>query len=96
MRKIPPQEPQPNFHPGLINRTSARLAKVFKNITIEPAMFLISFSSSIDKIATSQMIVLKSCKNDFGYNDTVCENINSPIYEAENIQVSNEVGLLLT
>ena len=54
-------------------------------------MFLISFSGAIEGIASSQMVVLKSCKLDFGYNDTVCQNINSPIYEHENILVSNEV-----
>ena len=93
-----PRKPQPYFHPGLIQRTTGRLTKIFRNITIEPAMFLISFSSAIDQIATSQLVVLKSCKLDFGYNDTVCENINSPIYDAQNIEVSNEVSkyLLLT
>ena len=68
------------------------IAMVVKNITIEPAMFLISFSAMLDSVANSQMVVLKSCKTDFGYNDTVCNNLSSDEFEQENINVSNEVN----
>jgi hypothetical protein len=76
MRKNSPEGgTRPVFHPGLTARTSERIRKVVKNITIEPAMFLIAFSSSIDNVANSQMTLLKSCKADFGFNDTVCDNL---------------------
>ena len=38
------------------------------------------------------MVAIKSCKNDFGYNDTVCNNLNSPEFKEENIEVSIELN----
>ena len=84
-------ERQRPFNETFIQRTSRRIMKILQNITIEPAMFLIAFSSGIDNIANSQMVVLKSCKNDFPeYNETVCNNLND--YHDANIAVSNELN----
>ena len=77
---------------GYIKRTSNRLQRIIDKITIEPAIFLISFAESIDKIATSQLIVDKACYQNFDFNDTVCENLNSDEYHEENIQVTNELN----
>ena len=39
------------------------------------------------------MIIYKSCIVDFGYNDTVCDNLVTPnkTYEDQNTEVQNEV-----
>ena len=36
------------------------------------------------------MVAIKSCKNDFGYNDTVCYNLDSEEYHDQNVEVSIE------
>ena len=49
---IPNEVRSPPLPPGYMNRTSNRLVKIFKNITIEPALFIIAFSSSMESIAS--------------------------------------------
>ncbi len=48
--------------PAVVKKSQSFIQKVIKNITIEPAMFLIAFSSSIDNISSQQLIVMKACK----------------------------------
>ena len=43
-------------------------------------------------ITGSQMVAIKSCKNDFGYNDTVCYNLNSEEWYDQNVEVSIELN----
>ncbi len=58
-------------------------------------MFLISFSNSLDDVSVKQMQIYKSCHVDFGYNDTVCDNLVQDFKE-QNEEVQNEVqGFLL-
>ncbi len=82
---------KPAYPPGLVGRTAARLKRIADNITIEPAMFLISFASSIDNVAISQMNIYKSCRVDFGYNDTICLNL-IPDYPDENEEIQEVVS----
>ena len=49
---------------------------VLKNITIEPAMFLLTLSSGLDDPLIPQFIITKICTYDFGYNETVCDDEN--------------------
>ena len=78
---------------GLVSRAKEKFKKVISNITIEPCIFLIIFSSDLDEIASSQMVILKSCKNDFPeFNDTICDNLNSPEFQDANVMVSNELN----
>ena len=49
---VPNEVMSPSLPPGYLNRTSNRLVKIFKNITIEPALFIIAFSSSMESIAS--------------------------------------------
>ena len=74
------------------DRNSNRLGKILLNITIEPAVFLIAFAYGIDNIATSQLIVDKACDQNFDFNETVCENLNSDEFKEQNIQVSNQLN----
>ena len=66
------------------------IKKVLKNITIEPAMFVISLAVMLDGVSYGQMVLEKSCKVDFGFNDTVCDNLVHDFKE-ENELVQNEV-----
>ena len=40
-----------------------------------------------------QMIIYKSCRVDFGYNDTVCENLIDD-FPDENTEIQNEVSII--
>ena len=83
---------KPAYHPGLIKRTVGRLTKILENITIEPAVFLISFSTNMDDVSLSQMTLYKSCTNDFPeYNHTTCLNLVQ--YGEANRIVQQEVNL---
>ena len=50
--KIPSEVRSPPLPPGLIKRTSNRLVKIIKNVTIEPALFIMAFCSSMESIAS--------------------------------------------
>ena len=62
--------------------------RVVNNITIEPAMFIIAFAAHIDDLASSQMIILKSCLTDFQYNETVCYNITDSQWKEQKDEIS--------
>ena len=79
-------------HPSVL----PNIQKYFKNFTIEPAVFLIAFSSAMDQVATSQMIALKSCKNDFAFNDSICNNLTAEENYHQNKLVTDEVSSFST
>ena len=80
---------RPAISPGLLGY----IMKIFQNITIEPAYFLISFASGIDDVSASQMLIYKTCRADFGFNETVCDDENLlTIYKDENEMIQNEVA----
>ena len=83
---------KPAYPPGLIKRTSSRLGKILKNVTIEPAVFLISFSTNMDDVTLSQMTLYKSCINDFQFDNGTCSNLVND-FEA-NSAVQKEVILI--
>ena len=84
---------KPAYPPGLIKRTSSRLGKILKNVTIEPAVFLISFSTNMDDVTLSQMTLYKSCINDFPqFDNGTCLNLVND-FEA-NSAVQKEVILI--
>ena len=66
------------------------LVKIITSITIEPAMFIITFGDIVDEVSLSQMTIDKSCRSDFDFNETVCDNLTS--YEHENADVQDEVS----
>ncbi len=75
----------------------SRLMGFFKAITIEPAMFLISFSTSMDDVSLQQMTLYKSCMIDFpeeNFNETVCTHLETDYDDANQI-VQDEVSLNL-
>ena len=78
--------PKPGVRGG-----SSFLMKIFSNLTIEPAFFIMSVSIALEQIATQQMVVLKSCKHDFNFTEEICNNLQNETYSEENAQVSAEV-----
>ena len=44
------------------------IVKLAKSITIEPAVFLVSLSTTIENIANSQLVIDKTCEVDFNYS----------------------------
>ena len=73
-RIVPSATSKPAFPPTLINRQANRIKNIFQNITIEPASFLISFSTQMDDVSLSQMTIYKTCREN--YNETVCDDSN--------------------
>lgn len=66
---------------------------VLKNITIEPAMFLLILSGGLDDPLIPQFIITKICSYDFGYNETVCDDKNLVTdFQEENDEIQKEVG----
>ena len=68
----------------------AFLLKVLSNITIEPSLFLINFGDVLDDISFTQMVLFKSCTVDFGFNETVCNDLVD--YEDANKIVQDEAA----
>ena len=77
------------------NKSQNIFTKIASNITIEPALFLTTFAKSLSSVSFDQMLIEKTCKVDFEFNDTVCDNILDDIYEDENTLVQNEVIALI-
>ena len=71
------------------------LWRILKSITIEPAVFMISLSTTMENIASSQIVIDKSCKIDFPYNDTICENLVTD-FKDQNSEIQKEVNIYLT
>ena len=67
------------------------IVKILKSITIEPAVFLVSLSTTIENIANSQLIIDKTCEVDFNYNETVCDNLVTD-FNHENEEIEEETA----
>ena len=48
------------------------------NVTLEPAMFLISFTNAMGLAAQNQILNYKSCINDFHQDPATCNNLTAP------------------
>ena len=65
---------------------------IVSNITIEPLVFLVAFSGTMDNISYGQLKIDKSCLNDFNFTQEICENLVEDNYTAQNDLVDEEVG----
>ena len=72
-------------------RFKRRVGIIWRNITVEPVIFFIMFSSGVDNVSLSQLKIQKACKIDFEFNDTVCDNLLEENYSDENTLVQDEV-----
>ena len=73
------------------NKKDNVIVKIVKSITIEPAVFLVSLSTTIENIANSQIAIDKTCKVEFQYNQTVCDNLVTD-YKDENELIQENVA----
>ena len=64
---------------------------VIENITVEPALFVMFLGIGLDSSTLDQMQMDKCCRDDFDFNETVCENITEDQYEDQYNLVSDEV-----
>ena len=75
-----------------VKRQKNLCQRILSNITIEPAFFVITFASGLDNIASEQMVIWKSCINDFNFTENICENLNNDtLYETEKGLVTDEL-----
>ena len=68
------------------------LLRILKCITIEPAVFMISLSMTIENISNSQIVIDKTCNIDYEYNDTVCDSLVTD-FKDENSIIQKEVSI---
>ena len=85
---------------NIVHRTSQYLLfcinnilfTVIQNVTLEPVMLFMSFVGGMDRVSVGQMIIEKSCTNDFAYNVTVCNDLLNDAYSHENAAVQSEIA----
>ena len=58
---------------------------MWSNITVEPVLFIFSFTHGLYVLIVASLYVDKVCRANLGFNDTICDNIY--IHKAEQIQV---------
>ena len=71
----------------------SKVRNVISNITVEPALFVMFLGIGLDNSTLDQMQMDKSCRDDFDFNQTVCENITDDQYKDQYNLVSDEVIL---
>jgi len=62
----------------------------FANVTLEPVMLFYGIVGHLDSVASSQLLMDKTCLNDFGFGESVCGNLTH--FPANNTVVQNEVA----
>ena len=74
-------------------KLSKKTKNVIKNITVEPALFVMFLGIGLDGSTLDQMQIDKCCRDDFDFNETVCQNLTDDQYKNQSSMVSDEVGL---
>ena len=74
-------------HLSLLTR---KVRTFFRNITLEPVMLFYGVIRSLDSIASGQLLIDKTCENDFNFPDYICSNLTD--YSVNNTNVQNEVA----
>lgn len=77
---------------GFWTKLKEKAKFVWDNITIEPAVFFIFFSQGLDGISEEQLLIVKTCLNDFDYGPEVCDNLLEDNFTDINTEVQNEVS----
>lgn len=84
-----------NFH--RLNKFKLFLIRVYQNLTVEPAFFVISSSQFMLNATISQMVIFKSCVNDFPeFKETFGDQLedfcqNDLVNDVERNQLVNSV-----
>ena len=74
----------------LVSRVRRTFRKVAQNITLEPIFLLESIFCGLDYVSNGQLILMKSCKNDFDFPNGTCNDLIH--HSANNTAVQNEVA----
>jgi hypothetical protein len=61
------------------------------NVTVEPAVFVLELASKMDEVAIKDMLLYKTCINDFNETDAICNDLLNETNYDLNEAVQNEV-----
>merc|ERR1740129_1064429 len=85
------EEEEKEFKVKKIDRNKKAISRLYKNITIEPAMFVLGLAGGVVGPFFAQFEITKICQYDLEYNDTVCNDENLVKYfKEENDEVQRE------
>ena len=74
-------------------KLSKKTKNVIRNVTVEPALFVMFVGIGLDASTLDQMQIDKCCRDDFDFNETICANLTDDKYKNESSMVSDEVIL---
>ena len=60
---------------NLISVAKRKIQFFLTNITLEPVMLFYGVIRSIDRVTQDQLIIDKTCNNDFPFGDEICNNL---------------------
>ena len=75
---------------SVFDKVKRKSRYVLQNITLEPIFLLESLFCGLDHVSNSQLIILKSCNNDFDFPDNICGDLIH--HKENNTAVQNEVA----
>ena len=75
-----------------VSRVGLFAKNIFKNITVEPIVFLYLLNGCTYTIVFQNLQIEKACKINLNHTADVCDNLKDPA----NDEVQNEVGLLMS
>ena len=74
------------------HKLSKKTKNVIRNVTVEPALFVMFVGIGLDGSTLDQMQIDKCCRDDFDFNETVCANLTDDQFKNESSMVSDEVN----
>lgn len=86
-------DPQVHQNDNWLQKLSKKTKNVIRNVTVEPALFVMFVGIGLDASTLDQMQIDKCCRDDFDFNETICANLTDDKYKNESSMVSDEVIL---
>ena len=77
-----------------LSRVGAFVKNIFKNITVEPIVFLFLLNAATYTIVFQNLQIEKACKINLNQTADVCDNLKDPANEALQNEVKGLVFLL--
>ena len=79
---------------NMVSKIVHGVHKVWQNLTIEPALFLLAFAGGMSTSTGNQLLIYKTCRVDFNQSDTTCHNLLLPKHEHLNEAITDKAGFL--